>query len=306
VDSNVKWKIQFDPPNYTNKRPVTFWNDWDGTGWKKVAWEGGIGGASKNTRYFDPSVNNYLMGCCEYDGDGIKDAKYVYPPIDSIQWDTISNDDPPQGSIEVCKRLEVDYDISGEYPITLKNLNTSNNLYQEYEIDFSGGLQDFLKKKLTSISGESIWPITDWNAGKYQEVLMNNFKMVFDNSVYSFYKLPTTNTSTHTTLYTYISKTPELVSGTYNFTWFLKKQKQYVRDIIFNDISLNNINAEYVPRGKVNKVKIILNKPFQSTDVIKISMDSGFTWINISEMFGYNDIDGVWDCTSKLTESSRI
>ena len=207
------------------------------------------------------------------------------------------------GTLE--ERLEVDYNISGKYKIILKNLNTSNNLYQEYEINLSDELKEFLEDKLTSISGESIWPLNDWNSGKYQEVLMNNFKIVINNSVYSFYKLPTT--STNDKLYIHISKTPELVSDTYdNCNWFLKKQKQYVRDIIFNDISLNNINAESVPRLKKNKVKIILNKPFQSTESIKISMDSGFTWIDMSGVFNDSDISGVWGCVSTLTESSRI
>lgn len=199
----------------------------------------------------------------------------------------------------------VDYDSVGKYETILTESKPSDHLYQEYTINWSNGLKDFLKDNLTSISEKSNWPITDWNAEKYQEVLMNNFKIFIKNSVYSFYKLPTTGTSTKEKLYIHISKTPELVIDTYcDCCWYLKKQKQFVREIIFNDISLNNINAQSVglKEWNNNKVKIILNKPFQSTDAINITMDA-FTRIDMSGVFMVNDISGVWGCVSKLRDN---
>lgn len=67
--------------------------------------------------------------------------------------------------------------------------------------------------------------------------------------------------------------------------------KNYVKEIKINDKKLFGNYKNYISKNKnyKNIVMVLLNKKFKKNDNITISLDSGYSWVDISEMFSEGD-----------------
>jgi hypothetical protein len=204
------------------------------------------------------------------------------------------------------------YDIIGHAKMQIQNIKTSDNNYQEYKIQMHSDLTSVIKGYLYNNFEEPKWLYIDWinpnhnNHNLRRNIFVKELIFVINENVYTFADIESQNQS-NLDLYTYISKTPELDSAEYNVTFFIRKQKQYVREVKFNNIYLKENSVEQkISKTRENSVIIYLNKQFSNEDNIRISMDSGYTWVYLSNIFSVGDISGQWNCFSKIDKSKLI